>query len=54
VPPPPGTPIVHPSGAAHSVAANAENNWVFVPLAANNVFRGCLKGCVAVYGRSGY
>jgi hypothetical protein len=54
VPPPPATPIVHPAGAAHSVAANAENNWVFVPLAANNVFRGCLKGCVAVYGRSGY
>ena len=26
--PPPG----HPSGSAHSVAANAANNWVFVPL----------------------
>ena len=50
--PPPPAPIVHPAGAAHSVAANAENSWVFVPLGANNVFRGCLKGCVAVYGRS--
>jgi hypothetical protein len=28
----------HPAGTAHSVAANAENNHVFVPLAANNVF----------------
>jgi len=42
----------HPAGTAHSVAANAENNWVFVPLAANNVYPGCLTGCVAVYGRS--
>jgi hypothetical protein len=42
----------HPAGTAHSVAANAENNHVFVPLAANNVFPACLKGCIAVYGRS--
>jgi len=41
----------HPAGTAHSVAANAGNNHVFVPLAANNVFPGCLKGCIAVYGR---
>jgi hypothetical protein len=34
------------------VAANAGNNHVFVPLAANNVFPGCLKGCIAVFGRS--
>jgi hypothetical protein len=42
----------HPAGTAHSVAANAENNHVFVPLAANNVFPDCLTGCIAVYGTS--
>jgi len=42
----------HPAGTAHSVAANATNNLVFVPLAANNVFPDCLTGCIAVYGRS--
>jgi hypothetical protein len=42
----------HPAGTAHSVAANAENNQVFVPLAANNVFPDCLTGCIAVYGMS--
>jgi hypothetical protein len=41
----------HPAGTAHSVAANAGNNHVFVPLAANSVFPGCLKGCIAVFGR---
>jgi hypothetical protein len=45
--PPPG----HPSGSAHSVAANATNNHVFVPLPANNAVLGCLTGCIAVYGR---
>jgi hypothetical protein len=45
--PPPG----HPSGSAHSVAANAQNNHVFVPLPANNAVLGCLMGCIAVYGR---
>jgi hypothetical protein len=42
----------HPAGSAHSVAANAANNHVFVPLGANNVFPGCLTGCIAVYTRS--
>jgi hypothetical protein len=42
----------HPAGTAHSVAANASNNFVFVPLAANNVFPDCVTGCIAVYGRS--
>jgi len=42
----------HPAGTAHSVAANASNNLVFVPLAANNVFPDCVTGCIAVYGRS--
>jgi hypothetical protein len=46
--PPPG----HPSGSAHSVAANASNNWVFVPLPANNAIPGCLTGCIGVYGRN--
>lgn len=45
-------PNPHPAGTAHSVAANAETNHVFVPLAANNVFPDCLTGCIAVYGRS--
>ena len=40
----------HPAGTAHSVAADAHTNHVFVPLAANNVFPDCLKGCIAVYG----
>lgn len=42
----------HPAGTAHSVAVNAQNNNVFVPLAANNAFPNCLKGCIAVFGRS--
>ncbi len=41
----------HPAGNAHSVAANASNNHVFVPLGANNAFPGCLTGCIAVYTR---
>jgi hypothetical protein len=45
-------PNPHPAGTAHSVAAYAETNHVFVPLAANNVFPKCLTGCIAVYGRS--
>ena len=45
-------PDPHPGGTAHSVAANAENNLVFVALPANNVFPDCLTGCIAVYGRS--
>jgi hypothetical protein len=42
----------HPAGTAHSVAANGKNNFVFVPLGANNAFPDCLTGCIAVYGRS--
>jgi hypothetical protein len=52
----------HPAGTAHSVAANAANNLIFVPLAANNAFSAfavpnggavpdCEKGCIAVFGR---
>jgi len=41
----------HPASTAHSVAVNAGNNQIFVPLGANNVYPGCLTGCIAVYGR---
>jgi hypothetical protein len=43
-------PLLHAASTAHSVAANAKNNHVFVPLGANNVFPNCLTGCIAVYG----
>jgi hypothetical protein len=45
----------HPSGTSHSIAANARNNLVFVPLPANNAFlspdakQNCLTGCIAVF-----
>jgi hypothetical protein len=45
-----------PSGAlaavapsAHSVAASAANNHVYVPLQANNAYPNCWQGCVAVF-----
>jgi hypothetical protein len=44
--------LQHPAGTAHSVAANSKNNRVFVPVAADNVFEGCLQGCILVFGRS--
>jgi hypothetical protein len=34
------------------VAANSVNNWVFVPIPANNAILGCLTGCIAVYYRN--
>ena len=46
----------HPGSTAHSVAANANNNLVFVPLGANNVLlspdatQNCKTGCIAVFG----
>jgi hypothetical protein len=43
-------PLLHAASTAHSVAANAGNNHVFVPLGANNAFPNCLTGCIAVYG----
>jgi hypothetical protein len=43
-------PLAHAASTGHSVAANARNNHVFVPLGANNVFPNCLTGCIAVYG----
>jgi hypothetical protein len=39
----------HPAGTAHSVAVDAKNNHIFVPLPANNVFHDCITGCIAVY-----
>jgi hypothetical protein len=51
VPPTAGPPPGHPAGNAHSVAANDNNNQVFVPLAANNAYPGCLTGCIAIYTR---
>jgi hypothetical protein len=58
-------PGIHPAATAHSVAANAANNLVFVPLGANNAFSAfavpgapvppvpdCETGCIAVFGRS--
>jgi len=48
---PASQPNPHPAGTAHSVAVNARNNHVFVPLAANNAFPDCLTGCIAVFAR---
>src|SRR5207249_9871080 len=48
---PASQPNPHPAGTAHSVAANARNNHVFVPLAANNAVPDRLKGCIAVFAR---
>jgi len=41
----------HPAGTAHSVAADAFTNHVFVPIAANNAIPNCLTGCITIYGR---
>jgi hypothetical protein len=43
-------PSAHAASTGHSVAANAGNNHVFVPLGANNVFPDCVTGCIAVFG----
>ena len=50
----PGHPV-HPAGTSHSIAANPNNNLVFVPLPANNAVlspdgtKNCLTGCIAVF-----
>jgi hypothetical protein len=53
----------HPAATAHSVAVDASNNQIYVPLGANNVFsdnvlpnsgpalHDCLTGCIAVFFR---
>jgi hypothetical protein len=43
-------PLARPASTSHSVAANAGNNHVFMPVGANNVFPDCLTGCIAVFG----
>src|SRR6516165_12392071 len=47
----PGMTGVHPAGTAHSVAADANTNHVFVPIASNNAVPNCLTGCITIYGR---
>jgi hypothetical protein len=42
----------HPAGTAHSVAADADTNHVFVPIGANNAVPNCLTGCITIYGRN--
>src|SRR5262249_50255731 len=42
----------HPAGAAHSVAVNAANNFVFVPLPANTALPPCLTGGIAGFVRA--
>jgi hypothetical protein len=42
----------HPAGTAHSVAADAFTNLVYVPIGANNAVPNCLTGCITVYARS--
>jgi hypothetical protein len=39
----------HASSSAHSVAVDAKNNRIFVPLGGNNVYPDCSTGCIAVY-----
>jgi len=48
-----GKAFVYPAGTSHSVAANPNNDNVFVPLPANNVFPSCLNGCIGVFGAPG-
>ncbi len=48
-----GKAFVYPAGTSHSVAVNPNNNKVFVPLPANNVFPSCLNGCIGVFGAPG-
>ena len=52
----PATPPGHSAGTAHSIAASADNNHVYVPLPANNNYTAppagtpaCVQGCVAVF-----
>src|SRR5207248_11566391 len=48
----------HRAGTSHSIAANAANNHVFVPLPANNAVlspdatKDCLTGCIAIFGHA--
>jgi hypothetical protein len=42
----------HPAATAHSVAADAFTNLVYVPIGANNAVHNCLTGCITIYARS--
>ena len=44
-----GKAFVYPAGTSHSVAVNPNNDNIFVPLPANNVFPSCLNGCIGVF-----
>ena len=48
----PGQPscLMFPAGTAHSVAADPQNNHVFVAESVNNVQPNCLNGCIGVFG----
>ena len=41
----------HPASTAHSVAVDAKNNHIFVPLGANDVYPDCSTGCIAFFSR---
>ena len=45
--------VAPPSGSAHSVAVDRNNNHAIVPLPANNRINGCDRGCFGVYGAPG-
>ena len=52
----PATPPGHSAGTAHSIAASAANNHVYLPLPANNDYTAppsgtpaCVQGCIAVF-----
>ena len=42
--------VAPPSGSAHSVAVDPNNNHAIVPLPANNRIDGCANGCFGIYG----
>jgi hypothetical protein len=54
VPPVAAVPNVNGAGTAHSIAASAGNNHVYVPLPANTNYidsqgNNCAQGCIAVF-----
>jgi len=40
---------VHGAGTAHSVAASAASNHIYVPLPANTAYPNCAQGCIGVF-----
>jgi hypothetical protein len=49
LPPVAAVPFKSASGTAHSIAASAANNHVYVPLPANTAYPNCSTGCIAVF-----